>query len=121
MDCNTGKRKKFADDLVNAVSELSKKHGLEDVTIHRDANPVMVAVRGCLNSDSEEADKEHIEMVLHISPDLRKAEADSLLGSEVVAGVPQDVFRAFDLSDVVATDSIAKGQPDAPANDCSED
>ena len=105
MNCNSGQLKIFADEVVASMAELAKKHGLEDVIVRRDSDPVLVAARGCLKSEKGD---EKIELVLQISPSFEKAEQRSLIGSNVVEDATRDVFRAFDLSEVVAKDSVAK-------------
>ena len=102
MNCNDGQRKVFADEIVASVTELAKSHGLEDVIVHRDADPVLVAARGCLEGNQK------VEIVVQISPDIQKADARSLIGSRVTADATADVYRAFDLSEIVAKDSVAR-------------
>lgn len=46
--------------------------------------------------------------MLQISPDLEKVEVQSLIRSQVAANTTGEVSRAFDLSEVVAKDSVAK-------------
>jgi hypothetical protein len=104
MDCNSGQRKVFADEIVARVTEIVKKHGLDDVVVQRDSNPVLMAARGCLKSEDGD---ESVEFVLRISPDLSKAEQESQIGARIAADVTADVSHAFDLSDVVAKESVA--------------
>lgn len=108
MNCNSGQRKVFADDFVASITELAKKHGLDDVVVHRDADPVLIAARGCLKGDAAENDEQRIEFVVQISPDLGKADERSLEGAEVAGDAIGDVLRAFDLSEVVSSESVAK-------------
>lgn len=111
MNCNSGQRKVFADDVVENISQLAKKYGLEDLVVQRTGDPVLVAARGCLKGENDEHGGEKIEIVVHISPNLRGAEARGLNGSEIVSDVPTDVSKAFDLSQVVAKDSVADSSP----------
>lgn len=113
MNCNSGQLKIFTDEVVTSMTELAKKHGLEDVIVRRESDPVMVAARGCLKNEKGVQGDEKIEFVMQISPSFEKAERRSLVGSEIAEDVSRDIFRAFDLSEVVAKDSVAKAaQPE---------
>lgn len=110
MSCNSGQRKVFADDMVAAVSEIARKHGLSDIEVHRDADPVLVAVRGCLRGERQE---EAVQVLLQVSPDLARADQASLIGAEPAGDPHGEVYRAFDLSEMVARDTAAAGsEPD---------
>lgn len=108
MTCNTGQRKIFADNVVASMTKLAKKHGLEDVVVQRDANPVIVAARGCLRDADGEVSNEKVELLVQVSADLEKADRLSLVSAQVATEPPSDVYRAFDLSDVVAKDSVTR-------------
>lgn len=110
MNCDSKLRKIFVDDMVATITELVKKHGLEDMVVHREGDPVVIAVRGCIKNINGGNDEQRIELVVQVSPDLKRAEERSLNGSQVVANATADVFRAFDLSDIVASDSVAKAE-----------
>lgn len=110
MSCNEGRRKVFADELVERVAELAKRFGLEEVVVRREADPVLVAARGRLQDDDGRKTKERVELVLQLSPDIARAEAASLLRAEVVAA-PSEVGRAFDLSESVGRDTVARAAP----------
>lgn len=110
MDCNTGQRKAFADDVIASLQEVLKKHNLDEVVIHRQANPVLVAARGCLKGEGG-AKAEYVELVLQISPDLKAAEDLSQQAASPTAAIAAPVARAFDLSEVVARDTMAAASP----------
>lgn len=111
MNCNSGKRKLFADELIASVSELAKKHGLKEMIVRRESDPVMIAARGCLEGDDKDDEREAIELVVHVSPNLSAAERLSLEGAEMQGKVPDDISQAFDLSEVVAVPSVARAAP----------
>lgn len=110
MDCNSGQRKVFADEMVASVTELVEKYGLEDVVVHRDADPILVAARGCLKDETGEGDDQKIQFTLQISPDLKRAEERSLVGARVASEATGEVSRAFDLSEVVARETVAQAE-----------
>lgn len=106
MDCNTGQRKTFADDVIASLQEVLAKHELDDIVVHREANPVVLAARGRLKGEDEDKAR-LVELVLQISPDLRAAEKLSLHSASATAAVPAPVARAFDISEIVARDTMA--------------
>jgi hypothetical protein len=119
MDCNTGLRKQFADEVVDRISEIAKKHGLDDLVIQRQGDPVLVAARGCLRGEDPSQKGETIELVMHISPNLKMAGERHVVGAELVTEMPGQVFRAFDLSEMVARDSAARaGPPEEDKGEC---
>ncbi|NEQ32394.1 MAG: hypothetical protein F6K04_15565 [Leptolyngbya sp. SIO4C5] len=110
MDCNTGQRKAFADDVVASLQAVLKKYELDEVVIHREANPVLVAARGCLKQAATNK-AERIELVLQISPSLQQAEEISQQSALAAVATAVPVAKAFDLSTVVARDTVAKASP----------
>ena len=110
MDCNTGQRKAFADDVVASLQAVLKKYELDEVVIHREANPVLVAARGCLKQAATNK-AERIELVLQISPSLQQAEEVSQQSALAAVATAVPVAKAFDLSTVVARDTVAKASP----------
>ena len=120
MTCDTGLRKEFADDLVANVSELAKKYGLDDVVVHRQADPVLVAARGCLRASKKDKG-ERIELVLQISPDIARADVMSIEGAELSPAATLDAARAFDLSEAVARDTVAFAAEPEPDDGCDPD
>lgn len=116
MTKETGRRKEFADAVVASVTEIAKQHGLEDIKVHRDADPVVVALRGCLRGKKKDPG-EPVEMVLQISPDIARAEQIGVLGASISdTAAMTGVFRAFDLSEMVARDTVTGAMP-APRDD----
>ena len=118
MTCNSEKRKAFAEELVDNITQLAKKHGLEDLVIHRDHNPLMIAVRGCLGE--KDGEKEYIELAVQLSEDLQQAESLNLTGARMVTEATANVGKAFDLSHMVAHESAAAAAPPA-RNDNDKD
>ncbi len=121
MDCNSGKRKAVADALVERVTEVAKEFGLKDLVVHREANPVLVAARGELKGKKAKdgtQDCERIEFVLQISPDIARAEVASVIGADLTPNADLAAHRAFDLSDVVAQDSVARSAPEPDDDRC---
>lgn len=110
MDCNTGQRKAFADDVVASLQAVLKKYELDEVVIHREANPVLVAARGCLKQAATNK-AERIELVLQISPSLQQAEEISQQSALAAVATAVPVAKAFDLSTVVARDTVANASP----------
>lgn len=117
MTCNTGRRKVFADELVASISELAKKHGLEEVVVHRDADPVLVAARGCLR-DEKGGDGEKIELVMQISSNIARAEQRSIIGAQTTTEPGVDIAHAFDLSEAVAKDTVAHAAEPEDDDEC---
>jgi len=121
MNCNSGNRKVLADALVESVIEIAKKYDLQDVVVHRDADPVFVAVRGNLKSTKKKEKDECIEFVLQISPDIARASVASMVGAEIAAGTDLAAHRAFDLSEIVAKDSVAHAAKSLDEDRCHPD
>ena len=110
MNCNTGQHKVFADDVIASLQEVLKKYGLDEVVVHRESNPVLVAARGSLGGEDEQRGR--VELVLQISPNLEAAEKLSQEMASPVAQVPGPVARAFDLSEMVARETMAAASPE---------
>ncbi|MDH3740525.1 MAG: hypothetical protein OER56_02910 [Hyphomicrobiales bacterium] len=108
MTCSTGLSKKFADEVVSRMKKLTAKYGLEDVVVERDHDPVVIAARGCLKDADGKDSKERIEILVQLSADLAQADKASLVAAEVTMDAAPEVYRAYDLSDVVAEETVAR-------------
>lgn len=119
MDCNSGLRKAFADEVIQSIEALAKKHELGEVIVER-KNPLVIAVRGCLRSKDQPS--EAIELVAMLSGDLRQAEAGNVLAEGLNVQTPAvQVYRSFDISEVVAKDTAAFGtSPEGEASPCDD-
>ncbi|MDX1804463.1 MAG: hypothetical protein R3292_10290 [Alcanivorax sp.] len=112
MKGNSEKRNAFTEELVELVSQLVKKHGLQDLVIHRDHDPMMIAARGCLDTEGKSSD--HVELVVQVSDDLRQAESLNLTGARLATEVVANAGKAFDLSQMVAHETVTGAAPPAP-------
>lgn len=116
MNAMSGNRKAFADAVVEKLTALLKENGLEEVEVHRGGDPVIVAARGCLKG--RDGADEKVELLLQISSDLQRADERTLVGAQVALDPVRDVSRAFDLSEVVAKDSVARAAEPEREEEC---
>lgn len=117
MALNKGPRKEFADKVAEMIQSLAKEHGLKDVVVHREANPMLIAARGCL-----EGTDEPVELAVLVSDNIAQAELNSALTTEINAQLPTaQVYRSFDISEAVAKETAVAASPIEPQSPCDDD
>ena len=117
MALNKGPRKEFADKVVQLIQSLAEEHGLKDVVVHRRANPMLIAARGCL-----EGTDDPVELAVLVSDNIAQAELSSVLTTEINEQLPAaQVYRSFDISEAVAKETAVAASPIEPKSPCDDD